>query len=543
MKRLGRRRYLISFRTKDLPQIFTDTLILGGGIAGMRAALEAEKAGQVIVLSKGPWEECNTYYAQGGVAAVIRPPDKIADHIADTLKNAGGLADAKIVRQICRQGPTRIRELIQWGIRFDKKGRQLSLTCEGGHGAARILHADGDATGRVIFQFLADRLRKYPKIRIIENSFAVDLLTADDVCLGALVNLPEKGLHAIWAKTVILATGGVGQLYRETTNPDSATADGLAMAFRAGAKLRDLEMIQFHPTTLYVAGATRALISETVRGEGAHLVNRRGRRFMAEYDPRAELASRDIVSRAILREMVRTESTCVWLDARHFGAVRFKKRFPTIHTAIKDVGLNPAKDLIPVRPAAHYLVGGVLVDRRAHTSIQRLFACGEVASTGLHGANRLGSNSLLERLVYGQIAGLSAARAVRAARGPESGTPIESKPKISGRTVLDIRDVQNSLRSVMGRSVGIERTGERLEEVLDMIAFWSRYVLDKVFDNPLGWECQNMLQVGRLIAAAALTRTESRGAHYRTDHPNPEKGKPKHTLFHVSTVPNMKGVG
>jgi len=331
-----------------------------------------------------------------------------------------------------------------------------------------------------------------------------------------------------WATTTILATGGVGRLFRETTNPSVATGDGLAMAFRAGAVLRDMEMVQFHPTTLYLAGASRALISEAVRGEGAYLLDRAGQRFMLRYDERAELAPRDVVSRAIAAEMKREEAAWMHLDVRHFPPGHFATRFPTIARLLADFDINPERDLIPIRPSAHYLVGGVLIDANAQTTLPGLLACGEVTNSGVHGANRLASNSLLEGLVFGRRAGrLAAQRAQRNGR-------IEHPPAVSHllpqspRTPLDIADVLNSLRSVMSRNVGVERSADRLRETIEIIEFWARYIMDKLFDEPAAWETQNMLTIALCIASAASARTESRGVHFRTDFPNTDPAWRRH---------------
>jgi L-aspartate oxidase len=365
----------------------------------------------------------------------------------------------------------------------------------------------------------------------LENFFALDLLTdLQNRCVGVIGSDAHKELLIIWSAKTILATGGTGQLYRETTNPEVATGDGLAMAYRAGAVLRDLEFVQFHPTTLYIAGASRALITETLRGEGALLLDTKGRRFMKDYDEAGELAPRDIVSRAILEQMLKTESTHVYLDVRHLDKTHFAKRFPLINELCESFDIDISKDLIPVRPSAHYMVGGVRTDASAKTNIESLYACGEVASTGLHGANRLGSNSLLEGLVFGKIAGRSVSAEKDADGSSVKHSALKYKIPHSDRSRLDTADVRNSLRALMWRNVGITRKARPLEETQEIIRFWQRYVMDKVFDVPEGWECQNMLTVALLIARSAEMRRESRGVHFRSDFPQADN---KHFNKHI----------
>jgi L-aspartate oxidase len=354
----------------------------------------------------------------------------------------------------------------------------------------------------------------------LENFYAIDLLTNDDnKCIGIVGHDNHRGPQIIWAANTILATGGAGQLYRETTNPQVATGDGIAMAYRAGAVLQDLEFLQFHPTTLYIAGATRALITETIRGEGAVLLDNKGRRFMKEYHEAAELAPRDIVSRAIITQMRKTESTHVYLDVRHFDKAYFAKRFPQINELLESFDIDITHDLVPVRPSAHYMIGGVKTDSSAKTNIENLYACGEIASTGLHGANRLGSNSLLEGLVFGKIAGQLASQSTKADAAHLKHPLIKYQIPHSDRTRLDAADVRNSLRALMWRNVGITRKAHLLAETQEIITFWQRYVMDKIFDSPQGWECQNMLTVCLLMARSAQIRQESRGVHYRIDFP------------------------
>ncbi len=556
------RRYLIPFRSSLLPQIFTDTLVIGGGVGGLRAAIAAAQHGEVIVLCKDEPQTSNTAWAQGGIAVVMGDrEDSFDSHVADTLEAGAGLCDEPAVRQIVENGPARINELLDWGIRLDKDtAGHLKRGREGGHAASRIVHADGDATGRELMRVLWDKAKSIPAIRLFTKCFSLDLLTPGDnsaanasmpsPVMGAITHHPKYGLQVIWAKATILASGGAGMLYRETTNPKTATADGLAMAYRAGATLTDMAFFQFHPTTLYLAGASRALISEAVRGEGAHLLDDDGHRFMVGAHPLAELAPRDIVSHAIVRQLALRGGTNVFLDCRHISG--FSTRFPGIAEILRKFDLDATKDLIPVHPAAHYMVGGVQTDLAGRTDIAALYAVGEVASTGLHGANRLASNSLLEGLVMGEIAGRTAAELTLRGRpngeprrengdanngnghsnGHHSGppanwslagrpapVPIISDVRPSETAELDLADVSSSLRSAMWRNAGIERTGPRLADAADMIDFWARYTLDKIFDTPDGWQLQNMLLVSALMVRSAHWRNESRGCHTRTDAP------------------------
>lgn len=528
------RRYLVDIDGISTHQLFTDCLVIGAGIAGLRAALEAAKSSNVILVCKGRLQDSNTWKAQGGIASVLDKSDSIADHVADTLKAGCGLCDEGIVDQVVRQGPELLNQLIEWGTAFDRVDGDIDTSLEGGHSKPRIAHAHGDETGRVIAQSLIDRVRHQDNIKVIESFFSVDLLTdADQRCLGIIGFDKQHGFQIIWASNTILATGGLGRLYRETTNPDVATGDGLAMAYRAGVVLRDLEFVQFHPTTLYIAGASRALITETLRGEGAILIDGEGERFMPQYHESAELAPRDIVSRAILAHMRQTESTHVYLDIRHFDIKRFRKRFPLISELCESFDIDISQDLIPVRPSAHYMLGGIKTDAQARTSIPNLLACGEVASTCLHGANRLGSNSLLEGLVFGKIAGEASLQVdkidITSVRHPA----IRYQIPDSDRSRLDADDVRNSLRALMWRNVGITRKDKHLDEAQDIIGFWQRYVMDKVFDKPAGWECQNMLTVSMLIAQAAQLRCESRGVHYRDDFPDTDN---QHFKRHIEIM-------
>jgi L-aspartate oxidase len=515
---IAHRRYLTNFEHHRVPHLFTDVLVLGSGIAGLEAALAAADTCDVLVVTKDAADHSATAWAQGGIAAAALAGDSPAAHARDTLNVACGLGHPDVVAGVVREAPTFVDRLTSAGVQFDRAGDSLETGREGGHTYARIIHAQ-DATGREILRVLLDAVRQHPRIRLFERCFAIDLLSHDGQVVGALTAHPKYGHQMFWATTTVLATGGGSQVYRESTNPAVATGDGIGMAFRAGVALRDMEMIQFHPTTLYVAGATRTLISEAVRGEGAHLVDRDGRRFMPKYDQRAELAPRDVVSRAIALELHNAQASCVYLDVRHFEPGHFAERFPNIDALCREFDIQPERDLIPVRPSAHYAVGGVIVDAHGQTSQPGLLACGEVASSGLHGANRLASNSLLEGLVLGRRTGRRAAQ--RSADQPvrQSPLPISHILPHSPRTELDVSDVRNSLKSVMWRNVGVERSGDRLRETLEIIAFWGRYVMDKVFDDPRDWETQNLLTVALTIATGAATRCESRGVHFRTDFP------------------------
>ncbi len=527
---LTQRRYLVPFNAARLPQQFTDVLVIGGGVAGLRASLAAADNGaDVLLLSKDTLAESNTWYAQGGIAAVLQPLDSEASHVQDTEIAGAGLCDERCVQIVVREGPQRVLELLSWGAHFDKElgnPHDLAFAREGGHSFARIVHSFGDATGQDVAKTLINAVRGREQVRVSEKSFVLDLITEGGRCIGALATVDGQ-VNVIWAKQTILATGGAGQLYRESTNPVIATADGHAMAYRAGVNVRDMEMMQFHPTTLYVAGASRALITEAVRGEGAYLIDRNGYRFMPEQHEMGELAPRDIVSRAIVRQIQKTNFTHVYLDVRHLPATKFRERFPQLTKLLAEFDIDCSKEPIPIHPAAHYFIGGVDVDEMGRSSVEGLYAVGEASCSGLHGANRLGSNSLLEGLVFGARAGADAAQRGREFAG-QFPLKLEAKVPASSRTELDIVDVKSSLRSLMWRNVGIEREGDRLMETRDIINFWTRYVMDKTFApaagaatavSIAGWEVQNMLTVSALVATAAYSRTESRGVHHRLDYP------------------------
>ncbi len=490
-------------------------MVIGGGVAGYRAAIEAARSGTVLVVTKDSFRESNSDYAQGGVAAVLGDDDSLAAHRDDTLAVGQGLCERSAVELVVAEGPELIRELIDWGGQFDSAGGRLDLTLEGGHSRRRVVHARGDATGQEVQTTLLRTVRANPRISIWEYSFAVDVVIDGGECLGAVVLREKRDAYAVFAKATILATGGSGRLYRETTNPEIATADGLGIAYRAGATIRDIEFIQFHPTTLYVAGAARHLITEAVRGEGGRLVDEHGERFAFNYHPSGELAPRDVVSRAIVSHLAATKQSCVYLDLRHLGD-RVSTRFPGITKVCAVYNIDVRRDLIPVLPSAHYQVGGVVAGVNGETSVPGLFAAGEVASSGLHGANRLASNSLLEGLVFGRRAGATAGSTDR---------PLRKLAQLRGAqfslpgSVIHVPDMVNSIRSLMWKAAGITRRHDGLEKALKTLTAWNDYVEHCEFQDGRGFELVNLLTGAILVVTAALWRLESRGTHYRADFP------------------------
>ena len=512
-------RYLIPFDPKRLPHRFADVLIVGGGLAGLRAALAVPPQLSVLVVTKGNLRQSNSNYAQGGIAGVLDPEDRFEDHIADTLTAGGQLCDPAVVKMVVREAPARINELVAWGTHFDEVAGELELGREGGHSHHRIVHALGDATGREVMRAVIEQTATLPNVETWENAFTLDLLTYEGRCRGALVWSQTLGKSLVWAKQTILCTGGAGQVYRETTNPDVATGDGLAAAYRAGAELRDMEFMQFHPTVLYIAGSSRNLITEAMRGEGARLVDRGGYAFMRDYDERGDLAPRDIVSRSIVTQMEKTRHPNVYLDLSHLDPKRVRARFPGMAAICSEFGLDITRDWIPVRPGAHYMVGGATIDLEGRTTLPGLWAAGEITSSGLHGANRLASNSLLEGLVYGAHAGEGAARAAADTPDDFRALPVSNPRAEEPAEPLNLADIRNALKSLMWRSVGVRRDREHLLEAADDVDHWCSYVLARQFDDPEGWELQNMLTIARLMIEAALEREETRGVHLRVDFP------------------------
>jgi L-aspartate oxidase len=428
-----------------------------------------------------------------------------------------------------REAPIRIGELIDWGTRFDEVNGHVALGREGGHSHARIVHALGDETGREMMRAIIQRARARPNLRIWQNCVTIDLLVHEGRCRGVLVWDRRRGFALVWARAVVLATGGAGQLYRETTNPPIATADGHAMAYRAGAELRDMELMQFHPTVLYIAGSARHLLTEALRGEGAYLRDCHGERFMSGYHRLAELAPRDEVSLAIVAQMARTQHPSVYLDLSHLDPERIRHRFPGIDRLCRTFDLDITRDPIPVCPGAHYMIGGVTVDLHGRTTLPGLWAAGEVTSSGLHGANRLASNSLLEGLVYGaRVAEDIVTELDQHGPRPLEVFPISAPPARDGHARIDLGDLRESLRALIWRRLGIIRDGAGLSEAADRVDHWGRYILPLEFDDPSGWTMQNMLLVARLMIAAASARQESRGVHFRRDFPEPNRAMNHH---------------
>ncbi|MBI5102243.1 MAG: L-aspartate oxidase [Nitrospirae bacterium] len=485
-----------------------DFLIIGSGVAGLRAAIELAPYGGVLVVTKDKPNESSTEYAQGGIAAVMSDEDTVGIHLEDTLKAGDGLCREEAVKVLVEEGSERIKELISWGAEFDREGMKLSLTLEAAHSRRRILHARGDSTGKELERVLLKKVLSLKSVRKYPFAITMDLIIKDSECHGAYV-VKDGEVIALLAKATILTTGGAGQLFSRTTNPMVATGDGMSIAFRAGALLEDMEFVQFHPTSLYSPTAPQFLLSESMRGEGAVLRNINGERFMERYHPMAELAPRDIVSRAIISEMVRTDSRHVYLDLRHMDKDFVKKRFPAIYATCLRYDVDITSDLIPVSPAAHYIMGGVKTDLDGKTSIKGLYAAGEVACTGVHGANRLASNSLLEGFVYGARAGSAARNTVispskSACYDPASGS------------IPDSEEIRRSLRKIMWEKVGIIRCANSLDEARRALRVHN-HILNEDYCRRHELELKNMLTLARIIIEAADMRKGSVGAHYRSD--------------------------
>jgi L-aspartate oxidase len=509
-----------------------DFIIVGSGIAGLRAAIALGGLGDIVVITKAVPSESNTEYAQGGIAAAIGPGDSPELHAKDTMIAGDGLCDEHAVGVLCAEGPAYTRELIEWGARFDRDSHgQPALASEGAHSVRRVLHAT-DATGREIGRVLWERASSSARIRVLKNTLAVGAIIGDGRCLGVQF-IDERGERGrALGRTTLLATGGAGQVFSETTNPAVATGDGVALAFRAGARIADMEFVQFHPTVLDADGAPRFLLSEALRGEGARLVDASGRPFMSRYHRSADLAPRDVVSRSILLEAERTGGP-IYLNLRHLDPDVVPRRFPTIAAACLKAGFDLARDLIPVGPAAHYMMGGVETDLDGRTSVPGLFAAGEVACTRVHGANRLASNSLLEGLVFGARAGRAMSARVQEAELP---SPIfrDTPPGSPHRAAREMDEAE--IRTLMWRCVALFRDIGRLRDAVSALeeqeALLEDHLASRAVDHE-GWRRASIIIVARLIANAALRREESRGGHFRTDFPSHDDRQWK---IHVSDL-------
>src|SRR5271156_2247449 len=486
----------------------TDFLIVGAGIAGLRAAIELSEAGRVLVVTKEALGESNTNYAQGGIAVAMGGDEDISLHLEDTVSAGDGLVDREAARILVEEGPLRVEELLRWGTGFDREQGRLMFTREGAHSRNRILHAHGDATGAEIGRSLLAHAREHKNITLLEWTTSADLIVEDEAIVGAWLLEREHRLHAVRARAVLLASGGAGQLYSDTTNPTVATGDGIAMAYRVGAEIADMEFYQFHPTALSLPGVPRFLLSEALRGEGAWLRNSSAERFMDRYHSLLELTPRDVVARAITREGMGPagKQLPVYLDMRHVTGLDLTKRFPGISRFLALHGLDLANDLVPVRPAAHYLMGGVKTDVDGRTSLERLYAAGEAACTGVHGANRLASNSLLEGLVFGARAGAamreSRAASTRAATAPP---PLAPHPSFNIDTLL------HELQRGMWQNAGLLRDARGLDIMKQFLAG----VRADIAPSRSSIELANLHTLAGLIVDSALAREESRGAHYR----------------------------
>lgn len=507
--------------SNNLDTITTDFLVIGAGVAGLRAAIELAKAGSVLVVAKDGLKESASEYAQGGIAVALSDDDEVSLHEHDTLYAGDGLCETTAVHTLVAEGPAAIQELMDWGTEFDKDGSRLLFTREGAHSRNRILHSHGDSTGREIARTLYHKVASIERVQFASFSGMTDLLLdLNGAAHGVCVFQEESGKHLnLHARGVLLATGGLGRVFLETTNPDVATGDGVAAAYRAGADIRDIEFVQFHPTALHLSGAPRFLLSEALRGEGAYLLNSEGQRFMDRYHELKELAPRDVVSRSIVREAARTGQDHVLIDLRHLTNLDIPHRFPRIHETCMHYGIDLRVQPAPVYPAAHYAMGGVETDLFGRTSIPGLYAAGEVSSTGVHGANRLASNSLLEGVVFGKRTG----EAMRELAPLKGHTPLAPQhpefPSIS----------EKELRTLAWTHCGVERDGTDLARAVDKLGKLAHGPLSH--PSRIDYEVRNIWTVLSLIASCALQREESRGGHYRRDFPNKLAAFDRHTVI------------
>lgn len=531
------RRYLTAFDTDELPRHSCDVLVIGSGIAGLTAALAAAGEHTVALVTKARVQETNTWYAQGGIAGAVGEADSVELHLADTLVVGQGICDEAVVRAVVSEAGDALRDLLSMGVPFDRDvpDGEPALAREGGHSLPRILHS-GDSTGAAIQDTLTAMARNARGVEVFEERFLIDLLTAGERCVGALVYDPvSRSSEVYWADAVILATGGAGQVYRVTTNPVIATGDGVAAAWRAGADIADLEFVQFHPTALDSVASPKFLITEALRGEGAHLLDCEEERFMVGVHELAELAPRDVVSREIEKVMARCGRPNVWLDARHLGADFLRHRFPMIWSTCLEAGFDLSRDLVPVAPAAHYLIGGVQVDVDGRTSLPGLYAAGEVTASGLHGANRLASNSLLEGLVFSR----RIIRALGRDRVAPGGLRIVSGEADSS-AAYSLDRARDTIQQTMSTFAGMTRSSGSLAEAAHILHGLAG-VLAVSMRRPAEIELQNLVTVATLIVHAAWMREESRGTHSRVDFPGRDDEKWRgHTVWRRGALPEFR---
>ncbi len=527
-------RYLVNFDSDKLEKSICDLLVIGSGIAGLTAALQACGKYRTLLLTKSEVKESTTWYAQGGVATAVGEHDSPQLHFEDTILAGDGLCDPQAVKILVTEGPGRITDLIHLGAEFDRLGEEMRLTREGGHSLPRILHA-GDATGSAIESTLVRVAKLCSGLQIKEHVFVVDLLDFDGRCIGAIIFEPSLGRFSIClAKAVILATGGAGQIYSVTTNPPISTGDGVAMAYRAGAEMMDMEFVQFHPTALDEAQNPRFLITEALRGEGAYLRDCKGNRFMAQVHPEAELAPRNVVVREMVKVMHDCKTDRVYLDATHIPLLKLKERFPTIWKRCQESGYDLSTDLIPVSPAAHFMIGGVKTDIYGRTSLSGLYASGEVAANGVHGANRLASNSLLEGLVFSKrIMDILEEKANEISQEDLLGIRMTytypRRPKD-----VKIEECRNLIQKTMMEDAGVTRSVVSLKRALKVMDSL-KDILNMEFSLVEGFELQNMIMVAELICRSALMREESRGVHFREDFPQKDDaGWKKHIILKIN---------
>jgi L-aspartate oxidase len=513
----------------SIPVKKTDFIIIGSGIAGLRAAIELSHQGDVFILSKDEPSESNTEYAQGGIAVALSDEDRISFHYEDTIAAGDGLCNEEVVKILVSEGPARISELIAWGTEFDRNGTKLAFTREAAHSKKRILHARGDSTGKEIIRALLKKVRTYKNIYFMPFCYTINIIVEENNCHGiAAINEKNGDSFALYGRAVLFATGGCGRVYAETTNPPFATGDGMAIAYSGGAEMMDMEFVQFHPTSLYLPDSPRFLLTEALRGEGAYLLNGNGERFMKNYHPMAELAPRDVVSRSIIQETERTGTRWVYLDLTHLDAAFIKNRFPQIYHTCLTYNLDITKEKIPVHPAAHYMMGGIKTDIWGKTSLKGLYAAGETACTGVHGANRLASNSLLEGLVFGARCGQMILKDDRQLPPvPKSYTIKEEGEGRIGWPSDRFELLRKEINRIMWEKAGIIRNAPGLKEAQNRLQQVKPPSLMQL-KNRFQLETLNILTIAKLITSAAIFREESRGGHYRSDYPAHDESQWKH---------------